>query len=76
MILMVNIKNNIDNNYAIIYNKDDIMNLFKCESDKALRILKLMYSMQEANKIGREYYVTQESLLNFLRDMQGREITI
>ena len=52
------------------------MNLFKCESDKALRILKLMYSMQEANKIGREYYVTQESLLNFLRDMQGREITI
>lgn len=76
MILMVNIKNNIDNNYTIIYNKDDIMNLFKCESDKALRILKLMYSMQEANKIGREYYVTQESLLNFLRDMQGREITI
>mgnify|MGYP001664627318 CR=1 FL=1 len=73
---MVNIKNNIDNNYTIIYNKDDIMNLFKCESDKALRILKLMYSMQEANKIGREYYVTQESLLNFLRDMQGREITI
>ena len=76
MILMVNIKNNIDNNCTIIYNKDDIMNLFKCESDKALRILKLMYSMQEANKIGREYYVTQESLLNFLRDMQGREITI
>jgi hypothetical protein len=73
---MVNIKNNIDNNYTIIYNKDDIMNLFKCESDKALRILKLMYSMQEANKIGREYYVTQESLLNFLRDMQGRDITI
>lgn len=73
---MVNIKNNIDNNYTIIYNKDDIMNLFKCESDKALRILKLMYSMQEANKIGREYYVTQESLLNFLRDMQGREIII
>lgn len=73
---MVNIKNNIDNNCTIIYNKDDIMNLFKCESDKALRILKLMYSMQEANKIGREYYVTQESLLNFLRDMQGREITI
>jgi hypothetical protein len=67
---------NVDNNYTIIYNKEDIMNLFKCESDKALRILKLMYSMCEANKIGREYYVTQESLLNFLRDMQGREIII
>lgn len=52
------------------------MKLFKCESDKALKILKFLYSMSEANKIGREYYVTHESLMNFLKDMQGREILI
>jgi len=68
--------NNIDSNSAIIYNKEDIMKLFKCESDKALKILKFLYSMSEANKIGREYYVTHESLMNFLKDMQGREILI
>lgn len=68
--------NNIDNQKNIIYNKEDIMEIFKCESDKALRILKFMYSMCEANKIGREYYVTHDALLNFLNDMQGREIAI
>lgn len=68
--------NNIDSNSATIYNKEDIMKLFKCESDKALKILKFLYSMSEANKIGREYYVTHESLMNFLKDMQGREILI
>lgn len=68
--------NNIDNRKNIIYNKEDVMEIFKCESDKALRILKFMYSLHEANKIGREYYVTHEALLNFLSDMQGREIVI
>lgn len=57
-----------------IYNKQDIMKIFKCESDKALKILKIMYQMHEANKIGKEYYVDKDSLLNFLSDMKGKEI--
>ena len=50
------------------------MKIFKCESDKALKILKVMYQMHEANKIGKEYYVDKNSLLRFLEDMKGKEI--
>lgn len=59
-----------------IYGKNDIMKIFKCESDKALKILKIMFQMNEANKIGREYYVDKDTLLRFLNDMKGKEINI
>lgn len=59
-----------------IYGKKDIMNIFKCESNKALRILRTMYQMNEANKIGREYYTDQESLNRFLNDYKGKKIYI
>lgn len=59
-----------------IYNKQDIMDFFKCESDKALRILKVMYQMKMANKIGKEYYVTQDTLIEFLNQYRGEEIII
>lgn len=59
-----------------IYGKQDIMKLFKCESDKALRILKIMYQMKMANKIGRQYYVEKEALARFLEEFQGLEILI
>lgn len=59
-----------------IYDKQDIMKIFKCESDKALKILKIMFQMNEANKIGREYYVDKDSLIRFLSDMKGRELQI
>lgn len=65
------------NNYALdIYGKNDIMKMFKCESDKALKILKIMYQMKMANKIGKEYYVERESLIQFLEDFKGQEILI
>lgn len=59
-----------------IYGKEDIMKMFKCESDKALRILKTLYQMREANKIGREYYVQSDVLVQFLEDFKGKEIYI
>ena len=59
-----------------IYDKQDIMEIFKCESDKALKILKIMFQMNEANKIGREYYVEKQALLRFLDDMKGKELQI
>lgn len=59
-----------------VYNKHDIMMMFKCESDKALKILKIMYQMKMANKIGKEYYVERENLIRFLEDFKGQEILI
>lgn len=64
---------NTDNSINI-YGKNDIMKMFKCESDKALKILKVMFQMNEANKIGKEYYVKKDTLLQFLEDMKGKEI--
>ena len=52
--------NNFDKNERIIYNKEDIMIMFKCKSDKALKILKFLYSINEAIKIGREYYIEKK----------------
>lgn len=70
--------NNFDKEkeFVEIYGKRDIMKIFKCESDKALRILKTMYQMHEANKIGKEYYIDKDSLLRFLEDYKGREVYI
>lgn len=39
-------------NLLDVYCKHDIMMMFKCESDKALKILKILYQMKLANKIG------------------------
>ena len=60
----------------VLYNKKDIMNIFSCESDKVLRILRLLYSMKEATKIGREYYISKESFDQFVEDMKGKEVII
>lgn len=60
----------------VLYNKEDIMNIFSCESDKALRILRLLNSMKEATKIGREYYISKESFDQFVEDMKGKEVAI
>ena len=59
-----------------ILNKNDIMNIYKCESNKALRILKLMFQMGYGSKIGKEYYISLESQNEFLREMKGKEIFI
>ncbi len=59
-----------------IYNKKDIMALLGCESDKALRLLKLLFSIDKANKIGKEYYVKKEDLYSFFDDMKGKDVQI
>ena len=52
------------------------MALYKCESNKALRILKLMFQMGYGNKIGKEYYISKESQAEFIKDMAGKEVFI
>lgn len=60
----------------VYYGKKDIMEIFHCESDKALKILKVMFQMREANKIGKEYYVEKQALNRFMEDMRGKVIHI
>ena len=69
-------KKELENDKIELYGKRDIMELFKCESDKALRILKVMYQMNMANKIGKEYYVEKNKLTAFLEDFRGQEILL
>ena len=59
-----------------LLNKKDIMSLYKCGSDKALRLLKFMYDVGYANKFGKEYYVTSEALNKFLADYAGKNVMI
>lgn len=47
--------------------KKEIMDIYHCESDKALRILKLMFQMGYGNKIGKEYYVSQKAQEEFVK---------
>ena len=56
--------------------KKDIMDIYNCESNKALRILKLMFQMGYGNKIGKEYYISQESQNEFIKNMVGKEVYI
>lgn len=66
---------NINGN-DIYYGKKDIMRIFNCESDKALKILKIIFQMREGNKIGKEYYVTKQALDSFMEDMRGKVLHI
>lgn len=59
-----------------VLTKADIMCIYKCESNKALRILKLMFQMGYGNKIGKEYYISLDSQSSFLTDMKGKEVFI
>ena len=68
-----NINTNNNSLEPIYYGKKEIMEIFHCESDKALRLLRLLFQMREANKIGREYYVSKQALENFMNDMKARK---
>lgn len=59
-----------------IYKKNDIMELLSCESDKALRVLKLAQQTGQATKIGKEYQITKENLEKFLKQYEGKDLII
>ena len=68
--------NNIQKSSLKVLGKKDIMEIYHCESDKALKILKLMFQMGYGNKIGKEYYVTKKSQEDFIDNMRGKEVFI
>ena len=59
-----------------LYRKADIMRVFKCKSDKALRILRLAFSMRLASKAGNEYYMTQKDYKEFIKHIKGRKVEL
>lgn len=61
---------------ATMLSKKEIMEIYHCESNKALRILKLMFQMGYGNKIGKEYYISRESQDEFIKSMLGKEVFI
>ena len=66
----------LKNNQQNMLSKKDIMEIYNCESNKALRILKLMFQMGYGNKIGKEYYVSSESQEEFIKNIVGKEVFI
>lgn len=60
----------------IIYGKTDVMNLFSCESAKALKILKYLFQIGKATKIGKEYYTMKENIEAFMHTYAGKEVFI
>lgn len=57
-----------------ILTKSDIMKLYKCENNKALKILKIMFQMGYGNKLGKEYYVTKDAHKKFLECTAGKDL--
>ena len=60
----------------IIYGKTDVMDLFGCESAKALKILKFLFQIGKATKIGKEYYTLKANIEAFMKTYSGKEVFI
>ena len=56
--------------------KDDIIKIFKCENEKALKILRVAFDMQYATRIGKEYYIEKTKLDEFMNDVRGRKVVL
>lgn len=59
-----------------LLDKAAIMQIFGCESDKALKILKLMYANQFGCKVGKEYYITKNEFKKFMESYKGKDLKI
>ena len=68
--------NHSERNECTLYGKSDIMEIYKCRSEKALNILKLYFQMGYGNKIGKEYYIPKTRHDDFIKDFAGKEIFV
>ena len=66
----------IKENQQKMLGKKDIMEIYDCENDKALKILKQMFEMGYGSKIGKEYYVSRKSQEAFVSNMAGKSVYI
>ena len=56
--------------------KEEIMEAYHCQSNKALQIHKQMMMCKFAVKIGKEYYCTPDNHIKFITQMAGKEVYI
>lgn len=59
-----------------LLDKESIMKIFNCQSDKALKILKLMHVNNFGCKIGKEYYCTKNEFSKFMNSYKGKSLLI
>lgn len=59
-----------------LYGVHDLEIIFQCEHQKALRIMKLLFSLKYAVKIGKTYYVKHADFERFFDDFKGKDIAI
>lgn len=59
-----------------LLDKEAIMQIFNCQSDKSLKILKLMYANSFGCKIGKEYYITRNEFIKFMNSYKGKPLVI
>lgn len=59
-----------------LLDKEAIMQIFNCQSDKSLKILKLMYANSFGCKIGKEYYITRNEFIKFMNSYKGKPLII
>lgn len=68
--------NRLGNKELELLDKESIMQIFNCQSDKALKILKLMYANNFGCKIGKEYYITKNEFSKFMNIYKGKDLLI
>lgn len=56
--------------------KNDIKELLKCENEKALSFLRLMYVNKLGIKIGKEYYMTKKDWNSFVSSYKGKNLIL
>lgn len=66
----------LSNKELELLGKEEIMQIFKCESDKSLKILKLMYANEFGSKVGKEYYVTKNEFKKFIDSYKGKDLKL
>ena len=59
-----------------LYGKNEIMLLLGCGDQKALNLLKLLFQMKYAIKVGKSYLIKSEDFDRFFDDFKGQEIVI
>ena len=62
-----------DKSLQNLLNKKDIMQMFSCKDEKALKILKRMCSQNLAFRLNKEYYTTQENCERYVKLNMGRK---
>lgn len=59
-----------------VLNKEDIIQIFKWEDQKARAFLKMALKMGYGTKINKNIVITKESFKEYLKFLQGKDLTI